>query len=323
MSRDLSFVVTGGAGFIGSHLVEALNRRGHENILIVDWLDDPIRQAYLGDLAFREVMDPDEFRARVRRGEQAVPATVFHLGACSSTTELDEAFLEDNNTRTTQELCTWCLQSGSRFVYASSAATYGDGSQGYKDDETTLETLQPLNPYGWSKHRFDLWAREQGVLNRVAGLKYFNVFGPRENHKGDMRSVVHKAFHQIMETGEVRLFKSYRPEWGDGEQTRDFVYVEDAVAQTLFFHDHPDVSGLFNCGTGNARTWLDLARAVFAAMEREANIVFVDMPEGLRERYQYHTQSEMTKARQAGFTHEFASLEAGVAATLRGWLMKA
>ncbi len=320
MKNDSYYIVTGGAGFIGSHLVEALNRRGHENITIVDRPDDPMRRSYLDDLAFRELMDPDEFRARVRRGVQAAPVTLFHMGACSSTTELDEAFLEDNNTRTTQELCAWCLRSGSRFVYASSAATYGDGTRGYADDETRLQELAPLNPYGWSKHRFDLWAREQGVLDRIAGLKYFNVYGPREDHKGEMRSVVHKAHRQILDTGEVRLFKSHRPEWGNGEQERDFVYVADAVAATLFFHDRPEVSGLFNCGTGRARTWLDLARAVFAAMDREPNIVFVDMPEVLRERYQYHTQAETAKLRQAGYDRAFTSLEDGVAATVRDGL---
>ncbi len=317
MSGQDFFIVTGGAGFIGSHLVEALNRRGHDNILIVDPADDPVRRGYLERLRFRELMAPAEFRDRVRRGAQPVPVTLFHLGACSSTTESDEAFLADNNTATTRELCEWCLRADARFVYASSAATYGDGSRGYADDESRLRELAPLNPYGWSKHRFDLWASEQGLLGRIAGLKYFNVYGPREEHKGDMRSVVHKARRQILETGEVRLFKSYRPEWADGRQERDFIHVDDAVDVTLFFHERPDVSGLFNCGTGRARTWLDLARAVFAAMGREPNIVFADMPEALRERYQYHTRADMAKLRRAGYDKPFASLEAGVAATLR------
>ena len=196
--------------------------------------------------------------------------TVFHLGANSSTTEKNASHLVENNYRFTRELCEWCLHHDIRFIYASSAATYGDGSLGYSDSDDITPTLKPLNMYGWSKQMFDLWALRHQLFDRIVGLKYFNVYGPREDHKGDMRSVINKAYHQVLETGEVKLFKSYRPEYKDGEQARDFVFVKDAVAATLFFNDHRNVNGLFNCGTGKARTWNDLAKAVFAAMRRPA-----------------------------------------------------
>jgi ADP-L-glycero-D-manno-heptose 6-epimerase len=315
-----SLVVTGGAGFIGRNLVAALNARGEEGILIVDRLGTTEKWKNLLGLRFDDVIDIDEFRARVRDDRMPAASTVFHLGACSATTERDADFLLDNNTRYTRELCEACLRAGTRFVYASSAATYGSGETGYFDRDDTTLRLEPLNMYGYSKHLFDLWALRTGALAKIAGLKYFNVYGPYEDHKEDMRSVVHKAFHQILETGEVSLFKSYRPDYADGEQVRDFVYVQDAVAMTLFFHDHPEANGLFNCGTGRARSWLDLGRAVFAAMEREPNIRFIDMPESLRPKYQYFTQADMTKARNAGFTQEFTPLEDGVRDYVQGYL---
>lgn len=316
-----SIIVTGGAGFIGRNLVAALNARGEEGILIVDRLGTTDKWKNLLGLSFDDVMDIADFRARVRDDRMPAASTVFHLGACSSTTERDADFLLDNNTRCTRELCESCLKSGARFVYASSAATYGSGEMGYFDRDENTPRLEPLNMYGYSKHLFDLWALRTGNLARIAGLKYFNVYGPYEDHKDDMRSVVHKAFHQIRTTGEVSLFKSYRPDYADGEQVRDFVYVQDAVAMTLFFHDHPEVNGLFNCGTGRARSWLDLARAVFAALGAEPNIRFIDMPESLQPKYQYFTQADMTKARSAGFTQEFTPLEDGVREYVEGYLL--
>jgi ADP-L-glycero-D-manno-heptose 6-epimerase len=322
MSRS-SFIVTGGAGFIGCNVVAELNRRGHEDILVVDEAGGgEAKQQNLRAVRFRELVDKDAFRRAIRGGKQPPPTAVFHLGACSSTTELNEDFLKDNNFLYTRELCEWCLANKVRFVYASSAATYGDGAQGYSDDDRVMPSLAPLNPYGRSKQMFDRWAMEQGLLNRIAGLKYFNVYGPHEDHKGDMRSVVNKAYQQILDTGEIRLFKSYNPRYADGEQERDFVYVRDAVDVTLFFHDHPGASGLFNCGTGQARTWLDLARAVFAAMNRPPKIVFVDMPAELRERYQYHTQADPAKLRRAGYARPFTSLEDGVRDYVQNYLAK-
>ncbi len=226
----------------------------------------------------------------------------------------------DNNYHYTRELCEWSLKRGARFVYASSAATYGDGAQGYSDEDAGTPSLLPLNMYGMSKHLFDLWALRNGVMGRIAGLKYFNVYGPGEDHKGDMRSVIHKAFGQIREGGVVKLFKSYRPDYPHGEQVRDFVYVKDAVDVTLFCGENEKASGLFNCGTGQARSWVDLAKAVFAAMKLEPNIEFIEMPLSLRSKYQYFTQAEMGKIRAAGYSKAFTSLEDGIREYVQGYL---
>ncbi|MBN1881196.1 MAG: ADP-glyceromanno-heptose 6-epimerase [Deltaproteobacteria bacterium] len=306
------FIVTGGAGFIGANLVRALNERGYGRIIIVDNINHPAKDANLKRLRFEEYIDKTEFRSRLTDGRIPKVGCVFHLGACSSTTETNEAYLWDNNYRYTRDLCTWSLREGARFVYASSAATYGDGGRGYCDDDAVTPLLEPLNLYGRSKQTFDLWALKSGAIRRIAGLKYFNVYGPWEDHKGEMRSLVNKAYAQILETGEISLFRSHRPEYSDGEQDRDFIYVGDAVSVTLFFFDHPEVSGLFNCGTGQARTWIDLAKALFAAMEMPPTIRFIDMPESIRDNYQYHTQADMQKLRRAGYTTPFVSIEDGV-----------
>lgn len=318
-----SFIVTGGAGFIGSNLVRALNERGLTDILVVDHLNHPAKQRNLDRLQFREYHDKTDFRVLLVSGLLTTVDAVFHLGACSATTETDEAYLRGNNFEYTRDICEWSLRVGARFIYASSAATYGDGSRGYSDADAVTPSLEPLNLYGSSKQQFDLWALEQGLLNQIAGLKYFNVYGPGEDHKGDMRSLVHKAFRQIRDTGAMTLFRSHRPDYRDGEQERDFLYVADAVAVTLWLFDHPEVNGLFNCGTGEARTWLDLAHALFAAMEREPNISFTDMPESIREKYQYHTQAEMGKLRTAGYTAPFLSVEEGVRRYVRDYLQHA
>jgi ADP-L-glycero-D-manno-heptose 6-epimerase len=316
-----SFIVTGGAGFIGCNLVGELNRRGTRDILVVDHLDaEGRKQANLDSVSYARYLDKTVFRDALKAGDVDVPRTVFHLGACSSTTETSADYLEDNNTRYTRELCEWCLERGSRFVYASSAATYGDGALGYSDDDAVTPSLTPLNLYGQSKQAFDMWALSEGLFSRIAGLKYFNVYGPHEDHKGEMRSVVNKAYRQILETGELALFRSYHDEYADGEQKRDFVYVRDAVAVTLFFHDRPDVSGLFNCGTGEARTWADLAHAIFAAMELPSRIRFIEMPESIREKYQYFTQADTAKLRGAGYHAAFTSIEAGVQDYVRNYL---
>ncbi len=225
-----SFIVTGGAGFIGSNLVRALNERGETDILVVDHLNHPDKRRNLERLRFRDFSDKEEFRKALRENRLPAAGGVFHLGACSSTTEMNEAYINDNNYQYTRELCEWSLRAGARFVYASSAATYGDGSLGYSDSDQATPTLKPLNPYGRSKQMFDLWALATGALRRIAGLKYFNVYGPWEDLKGDMRSLVHKAYGQMMREGRITLFRSYRPEYRDGEQERDFVHVSDAVA---------------------------------------------------------------------------------------------
>ncbi len=308
-----TFIVTGGAGLIGSNIVRELNERGEQDILIVDHLNHPAKQANLDRLRYTTYMDRKAFRKALH--ERAIPAAagLFHLGACSATTETNADYLNDNNTRFTQELCRWCLDNHTRFVYASSAATYGDGTLGYSDDDAVTPRLQPLNLYGWSKQHFDRWALQEGVLSQIAGLKYFNVFGPGEDHKGDMRSVIHKSHAHIKDSGRITLFKSHHPDYRDGEQDRDFVYVKDAAKVTLWLFDHPRVNGLFNCGTGLARTWIDLAQALFTAMKRKPAIDFTDMPEALRGKYQYHTQAEMNKLRASGCTIPFRPLEAAVA----------
>ena len=315
-------IVTGAAGFIGRNLVAALNARGVTNLLLVDQLGTDDKWRNLTGLQFTDLISPSEFRARLAAGAIGETTTLFHLGACSATTERDADFLLENNTHYTRALCEWCLRSGTRFIYASSAATYGDGQLGYSDADDTTRRLRPLNMYGYSKHLFDQWAMQRGWFDRIAGLKYFNVYGPHEDHKGDMRSVVHKAYHQILETGEVTLFRSHRADYADGEQRRDFIYVRDAVDVTLFFHDHPAKSGLFNCGTGASRTWLDLARAVFAALGREPRIRFIDLPAHLQAKYQYFTEADAAKLRSAGFTAPFTSLESGVADYVRTHLIQ-
>lgn len=305
-------VVTGGAGFIGSNLIAALNERGEDDILVVDDLGTDEKWRNLAGLRYEDYVDKDDFRLAVHQDAVADVKAVFHLGACSDTTEKNARFLADNNYRYTRDLCAWCLQNNARFIYASSAATYGDGSQGYSDAEDATGNLRPLNMYGFSKHMFDLWALKRGFLDQIVGLKYFNVYGPRERHKGNMRSVVSKAAEQITAGGEVGLFKSLRPEYRDGEQLRDFVYVRDAVEVTLFFFDHPRLAGLYNCGTGKARTWNDLAHAVFAALGKPPRIRYIDLPETLREKYQYFTEADIRKLRDAGYDREFTTLEDGV-----------
>jgi ADP-L-glycero-D-manno-heptose 6-epimerase len=309
-------IVTGGAGFIGSALIAALNKRGITDILVVDRLGSDQRWKNLVNLRFADYIDKDDFLDMM--AEDVLPFSaeaVFHLGACSSTTETDVSFLMSNNFEYTKQLAQWTTDENIRFIYASSAATYGDPGapgQGFSDDEEKLETLKPLNPYGYSKQLFDLWAKRNGLLDKIVGLKYFNVFGPNEYHKQDMRSFVLKAFEQINSTGRVRLFKSHRPDYKDGEQKRDFLYVKDAVDMTLFFFDNPKTAGIYNLGAGVARTWNDLAKAVFAAMGKSPNIEYIDMPDSVRNQYQYFTEADITKLRSAGYKQSITSLEEAV-----------
>ena len=237
----------------------------------------------------------------------------------------DAGFLIRNNYEFTKDLAAWALgqtaRRNTRFVYASSAATYGDGSAGMEDDDSQLDTLRPLNMYGYSKHLFDLHAKRAGFLNKIVGLKYFNVFGPNEDHKGDMRSLVHKSFGQVRETGVIRLFKSYRTDYRDGEQKRDFLYVKDAVAMTLHLAATPKANGLFNIGSGQARTWIDLAQRGFCRAEKEAEIQFIEMPETIRDKYQYFTQANLGRLRAAGYTAPVTSLEDAVSDYVRNYLV--
>ncbi len=316
-------IVTGGAGFIGSAVVWRLNQLGEDNIVIVDRLGETEKWKNLVGLKYADIFHKENFIDMVL--EDVVPfqvEAIIHLGACSSTTQKDADYLMHNNFKYTQALAEFALEKGARFIYASSAATYGDGSRGYLDDETKLDELKPLNMYGYSKQMFDLWARREGIANEIVGLKYFNVYGPNEYHKDDMRSVVHKAYGQIKETGKVKLFKSYKPEYKDGEQMRDFIYVKDAVDITLFFLQNKKINGLFNAGTGNARSWVDLVTALFNAMEMPVNIEFIDMPETLKGKYQYFTQANIDKLKNAGYDKPIADIEEGVTDYVKNYLMK-
>lgn len=315
-----TYIVTGGAGFIGSNIVAALNARGIDNILVVDRLGESEKWRNLVGLRYEDFLDKDEFRTAVHLGKLKPPRAIFHMGACSATTEKNASYLADNNYRVTRELLEWAVHAKFRFIYASSGATYGDGALGYSDADAVTPTLAPLNMYGYSKHMLDLWALRHGLLNKVVGLKFFNVYGPREDHKGDMRSVVHKAYGQIQQNGVVHLFRSHRPDYKDGEQVRDFVYVRDAVNVCLYFADHPDRNGLFNVGTGTCRTWNDLAKAVFGALGREPKIEYIDMPPHLVRKYQYHTEADVSKLRAAGYDTPFTPLEDGVKDYVETWL---
>lgn len=306
------YIVTGGAGLIGSNLVKGLNDRGETSILIVDHLNHDGKQQNLARLTYRDYLDKADFLRKITSGEIGPPDCLFHLGACSSTLEMNETYLFENNVRYTQHLCDWALSHGVRFIYASSAATYGDGAHGYSDRHDLIPSLLPLNPYGRSKQQFDLWALESNRLEQIVGLKYFNVYGPGEEHKGEMRSLILKACHQIVATGRMTLFRSHRSDYRDGEQLRDFLYVQDAVAMTLHFLDHPTLCGVYNVGTGVPRSWLDVAHALFAAMGREPKIDFVDIPEAIRDKYQYFTRAEMGKLAGSGFSFQPLSVEKGV-----------
>ena len=315
-------VVTGAAGLIGSALVRQLNLEGSDDLIVVDRLGTSEKWRHLVPLRFADYLDAEEFFARIARdpGAFGSVARVFHLGACSSTTERDASYLIANNVRRSQEIARWALEGNARFVYASSAATYGGLESGMREDLDPA-ALRPLNMYGYSKHLFDCWARREGVLERSAGLKYFNVYGPNEDHKGSMRSVVAKAYEQIRDRGEVELFRSYREGIADGEQTRDFFYVKDAAAVTSFISSEPAANGLFNVGGGIERTWNDLAGAVFAALDMAPRITYVEMPEVLRGKYQYRTVADVARLRAAGWTRAATSLEDAVTDYVRNYLV--
>lgn len=316
-------IVTGGAGFIGSAVVAELNAAGITDILIVDELGHSDKWQNLVHRQYADFIDKNRFISRVKERAFSIGVeSVIHLGACSSTTERDADYLLNNNYCYSRDLADWALQRGARFIYASSAATYGSGAQGFSDQHDRIETLRPLNMYAYSKQLFDLWVLRSGAASECAGLKYFNVFGPNEYHKENMRSVVLKAFEQISREGSIALFKSYNSAFNDGEQMRDFIYVKDCARITTWLLERPEVNGIFNVGTGTARTWIDLARAVFRAMNVPENIQFVEMPEELRGKYQYFTQAEMTKLREAGYKEEFTSLEEAVFDYVNAYLIQ-
>lgn len=313
-------LVTGGAGFIGSALIWELNRRGCETITVTDMLGTTEKWKNLAPLRFEDYLEAEDLFPALEAGALGKFDIVFHLGACSSTTERDAAFLIRNNFQYTKRLAAWAIANNSKFIYASSAATYGDGSAGMSDTDPDIEKFRPLNMYGYSKHLFDLYAKRRGILGRIIGLKYFNVFGPNETHKDDMRSLVNKAYSQVVDTGVIRLFKSHRPDYKDGEQMRDFLYVKDAVNMTLHLASRPVVSGLFNIGSGEAHTWIELAAAVFAALGREPAIEFIEMPEAIRDKYQYFTQADIGKLRSKGYKEAVTPLGDAVADYVQNYM---
>lgn len=322
-NTDSRILVTGGAGFIGSALVWELNRRGCENIVICDRLSSDEKWKNLVPLRFADYIDGNDLLQNVvsspiRLGRFDL---VVHLGACSATTERDADYLMRNNYEFTKQLCLWSLASQTRFVYASSAATYGDGAHGMNDQDPDIHKLRPLNMYGYSKHLFDLVAKREGWLDQIVGLKYFNVYGPNEDHKADMRSLVHKACGQILATGKVQLFKSHRPDYKDGEQMRDFLYVKDAIRMTLHLAETEGAGGLFNLGSGKAHTWVELATAIFTALGKEPNIEFIDMPEHLQSKYQYYTCADIAKLRASGFESDITPLTEAVRDYVQGYLV--
>lgn len=322
-NTESRILVTGGAGFIGSALVWELNRRGCENIVVCDRLSTDEKWKNLVPLKFADYIDGNDLLQNVLHSPAKLGRfdLILHLGACSATTERDADYLMRNNFEFTKQLCQWALRDGSRFVYASSAATYGDGAHGMNDQDPDIHKLRPLNMYGYSKHLFDLHAKREGWLPNIVGLKYFNVYGPNEDHKADMRSLVHKACGQILATNKVQLFKSHRPDYKDGEQMRDFLYVKDAIRMTLHLAETISAGGLFNLGSGEAHTWIELATAIFTALGKEPNIEFIDMPEHLQSKYQYYTCADIAKLRASGFKSEITPLTEAVRDYVQGYLV--
>lgn len=316
------YIITGGAGFIGSAIARKLNFEGIDHITIIDELGSTDKWRNLRNIKYFDYIHKDKFIEQIRKKELSkAPTAIIHMGACSSTTERDADYMMSNNYEYTKELADYSVQNGVRFIYASSAATYGAGENGYSDDEDLLEKLSPLNVYGYSKHIFDLYAKRKKLLSKIVGLKFFNVFGPNEYHKEEMRSVVLKSFYQINETGKVKLFKSYRPEFKDGEQKRDFIYVKDCADIIWQLLSNHSVNGIFNLGSGKARSWNDLVSAVFKSMSESFNVEYIDMPESIRGQYQYFTEACMSKLNNCLRYSKFPELESRIEQYIKDYLL--
>lgn len=322
-----SVVVTGCAGFIGSNVALALSRRGWR-VIACDWFEDGEKWRNVADVELSDIVSPPDLISFLHRNQKSVDAIV-HLGAISSTTERAVDRLVQNNIRLTIDLWEWCARTGTTFLYASSASVYGDGSHGFDDDwsRDALSRLEPLNAYGWSKlvvdRRISMDVSEgRAAPLHWAGLRFFNVYGPREEHKGTMRSVVSQITPQILADRGVSLFRSHNPKYPDGGQLRDFIHVDDCVGVISWLLDNPGVNGIFNVGTGKARSFKDLALAVYAALQREPNITYIDTPSEIRAKYQYFTEARMERLRAAGYAQDFTSLEEGVAAYVRDWISR-
>lgn len=322
-------IVTGGAGFIGSNLIAGLEEHGVGDIVVCDILGSDDKWRNIAKREIRDIVHPDRLFDYLDNHASDIEM-IFHIGAISSTTERDADLIIDTNFVLSRRIWKWCSKHNVRLVYASSAATYGDGHHGFKDDESIegLKHLQPLNAYGWSKHVFDrrvariLEGKAEPLPPQWAGLKFFNVYGPNEYHKGEQMSVVCKLHPQVVAGAAARLFKSHHPDYEDGGQLRDFVWVGDCVDVMLWLYDNPKASGLFNIGTGKARSFKDLAEATFTAAGKAPKINYIDMPETLRSKYQYYTQAEMSKLRAAGYDRPFTELEEGISRYVRDYLAK-
>ncbi len=316
-------VITGGAGFIGSVLLWQLNERGQKDILIVDqkakgspkWKN--VRKHH-----FSDYVESDDFIAQLEKNAfKGKIDAIFHMGACSDTTEMNKAYLRDNNSLYSERVARWCLENHVYLCYASSAATYGDGSLGFSDRDDLTSHLLPLNPYGHSKLEFDKWVLKNGFEKQLVGIRFFNVYGPNEYHKGVMRSMVEKGFEQVMKTGKIKLFKSYRKDYPDGGQKRDFIYVKDTVAAMLWLYDNPKHKGIFNLGTGKAQSWNELAAAIFKALGKPEIIEYIEMPENIKNQYQYFTQADLTKLRNTGCPTTFRNIEGGAGDYVGNYLL--
>ncbi len=320
------YVITGGAGFIGSNIAATLEAKGAGPLVIVDRLRHGDKWRNIAKRHLHDIVDPDNLSEYLAANSREVTGIV-HMGAISATTETDADLIVETNFRLSRDLWIWCAENNKPFIYASSAATYGDGDLGFEDDiaDTALAALRPLNPYGWSKLLFDRWVateltNDQPRPPQWAGLRFFNVYGPNEYHKGRMQSVV-SQIQPLAAAGDVcRLFKSHNPDYADGGQLRDFVFVDDCADVIAWLLESKSVSGLFNMGTGNARSFKDLAAAVYTASETEFKVEFTPTPEDIRDKYQYFTQANMTRLRDAGYGGQFTSLEDGVARYVRDYL---
>ncbi|MCL5774281.1 MAG: ADP-glyceromanno-heptose 6-epimerase [Firmicutes bacterium] len=318
MSND-SIIVTGAAGFIGTNLVKALNKRGINNLILVDHLSSK-KKRNLENLSYRTYYEKDEFLRLVDTDLTGKPSHFIHLGAATDTTLQDKEYLLKNNTGYSKSVFKYCRRNGVRLIYASSAATYGNGDRGYSDNS---RKLNPLNYYGFSKYLFDKWVLEQKNLPpQWVGLKFFNVYGPYEGHKDKMASVIYHGYNQIKKSGVLKLFKSYKDDVKDGEQCRDFIYVKDVVNVILYFMDNKNISGIYNVGTGKARTFLDIGFCLFKAVNKKARIKFIEMPENLKDIYQYFTQADIGKLRSAGYNKPFYSLEDGISEYVSSYLSR-
>jgi ADP-L-glycero-D-manno-heptose 6-epimerase len=325
-------IVTGGAGFIGSNLLAKLEEKGLTNLVVCDYLGTEDKWRNIAKRELRDIVHPDNLLHYMDKHDGEIQA-VFHMGAISATTERDADLIIQTNFTLSRKLWKWCAEHDVRFVYASSAATYGDGNQGFKDAETPehLKTLQPLNPYGWSKHLFDRRTcrivhdtkhGDEKLPPQWAGLKFFNVYGPNEYHKGDMMSVACKLYPQITAGAAAKLFRSPNPKYEDGGQMRDFVFVDDCVNVMMWLYDNPKVNGLFNVGSGKARSFKDLASSCFKALGHEPRINYMDMPQELHAKYQYFTQADISKLRAAGYTKPMTELEEGVRIYMQDYLSR-